>query len=59
MKQDYQSLAQNSTKRRNQPLFEYSIPLTEEEWKHLLEWVEQNFSSPTNQLPKENEYENK
>ena len=57
MKQDYQSLAQNSTKRRNRPLFEYSIPLTEEEWKHLLEWVEQNFSSYNKQSSKEEEHE--
>ncbi len=49
MKQDYQSLTQNSTKRGKRPLFEYSMPLTEEEWKHLLEWVEQNNSGHTGQ----------
>ena len=53
MTQDYQSLTQNSTKRGNRPLFEYSMPLTEEEWKHLLEWVEQNDSGHTKQLFKE------
>ena len=58
MKQDYQSLAQNSTKRGNRPLFEYSMPLTEEEWKHLLGWVERNYSGRTKQLFTEDKNEN-
>ena len=57
MKQDYQSLTQNSTKRGNRPLFEYSMPLTEEEWKHLLQWVEQNNSGSTKQLFREDKNE--
>ncbi len=58
MKQDYQSLAQNSMKRGKRPLFEYSMPLTEEEWKHLLGWVERNYSGHTKQLFKEDKNEN-
>ena len=49
----YQEAAVNSRKRRNRPLFESSMPLTEEEWKHLLEWVEQNNSGNTSQQFKE------
>jgi len=56
MRKEYQSLAQNSTK-RNRPLFEYSMPLTEEEWKHLLGWVEQNYSGRTKQLFREDKNE--
>ncbi len=59
MKEDYQSLAQNSTKHGNRPLFEYSMPLTEEEWKHLLEWVERNYSGHTKRPFKEENNESK
>ncbi len=58
MKQDYQSLTQNSTKRGNRPLFEYSMPLTEEEWRRLLGWVERNYSGRTKQLFTEVKNEN-
>lgn len=53
MTQIYQEAAANSRKRRNQPLFEYPMPLTEEEWKRLLEWVERNYSSRVSQPLKE------
>ena len=53
----YQDAAPNSRKRCNRPLLEYSMPLTKEEWEHLLEWVEQNFSSYNKQSSKEEEHE--
>ena len=40
-------------KTNKQPLLEYSMPLTEAEWRHLLEWVEKNHSSRVNQPLKE------
>ena len=49
---NYQEAAVNSRKRRNRPLFDYSIPLSEDEWNHLLEWVEQNYSGHTKQSVK-------
>jgi len=52
MSQIYQDAAPDSRKGRNRPLFEYSMPLTEEEWKHLLEWMERNYSGHTKQSVK-------
>ncbi len=57
MKQQYQSSTQNSTKCGNRPLLKYSMPLTEEDWKHLLEWVEKNHSSRMSQPLKEKRHE--
>jgi len=57
MKRHYQLSRQHSTKRGKCPLFEYSMPLTDEEWRHLLQWVERSNSGLTNQLFKENENE--
>ena len=58
MSETYQDAAPDSRERRNRPLFEYSMPLTEEEWKHLLEWVELNNSGHTRQLFTEDKDEN-
>ena len=57
MSRTYQDAAPDSRERRNRPLFEYSMPLTEEEWKHLLGWVEQNYSGRTKQLFREDKNE--
>jgi len=59
MSRTYQDAAPDSRKRRNRPLFEYSMPLTKEEWKHLLHWVVRNDTGLTKQLLKENDNENK
>ena len=48
MSRTYQGAAPDSRERRNRPLFEYSMPLSEEQCKHLPGWggvelLERNF----------------
>ena len=53
MRPTYQDAAPNSRKGRNRPLFQHSMPLSEEEWRHLLVWVERNYSRRVDQPLKE------
>ena len=53
MNKHYRKNRRTTRKLRTQPLFEYSLPLSEEEWRHLLQWVERNYSRRVDQPSKE------